>query len=1324
MPAAKPNIDVPQGAMLAQALEACAREPIHIPGSIQPSGVLVAVSATDGLIRMASGNLDEMFNQSAASCLGQPLSRLLGREQADALLGLEFPEWRQRLIHTLVVETNGRAARHETLAYRSGTMLVLEIEELAVEEGNLFQELFIPLRDALWQLDAEQSTERYCQAVVDQVRQLSGYHHVMMYRFEANWDGIVIAESRMEGGISYLGNRFPASDIPPQARALYTRNLVRLLEDRDATPVPILSDSASEGGGPLDMTFSALRSMSPVHLEYLRNMGVRATLTISLLQNQRLWGLIACHHYEPKYVRLRERELDEFVGKTVSMKLTNLDSDERAAFNGRVRELLDKISSEIRETGRVREVIHGNQTELLGLVLAHGAVLGIGGIHHAVGATPPPEAVDALLADLRSRRGGKVYCTDNLPGIHPPAAAYQDVASGMLIAALDPNMSGFIMWFRPGLLKTVNWAGQPDKVVVNSRDGPRISPRTSFATWAQTYRDKSAPWTQVEIDAANTLALAVIEVLSQRALASSEESYRLLAEHSTDLIARLDSEGRCNFVSPVCQDILGVSPQSMVGRSLDKFVLDEDRPLLQSTLTGMEQRKSASVLLRFRRPEGTLVWIEASLKRLDYFDSPRQFILNARDVTQRHLYQLAIEDLHRRNARILDAAGEGLVSVDRDGRIIYVNEQAGRIFGRDHKTMLGEHCCAVLAWLRDDAPVDSEECDFLATIRMNEAHQSTARPFRHQDGHRILLDYVSTPLVEQGRTQGCVVVFREHAGGAEEGQESTTEAILDAATEAVMVTDTEGRITSVNRAFYEITGYTEAEAIGQTPRLLKSGIHTQDFYRKIWADLDQRRRWTGEIWNRRKNGEIYPQWGSITALTDTDGHVSSYVAVFSDISKAKQAEEKLYYLANHDSLTGLPNRMLFIQELGKALDRSKRHGQKLAVMFIDLDRFKIINDTLGHAVGDAFLRNIAKRLGQATRKGETLARLGGDEFVLAVEDPVDQDNIATIAQRLLGSLTQPMDIGGHELTPTASIGISVFPDDGELANDLIRAADTAMYRAKELGRNGFQFYARQMAEEMTHKFSLGSELRRALREGEFLLHYQPQLSCCEIPTLVGLEALVRWRHPARGMVPPGDFIPLATELGMITELGCWVLEEACRQMRAWLDKGIDIPRVAVNVAPAQFNIAFVDVVERVLNHFQLSPDRLEIEITEGALERSEAVREVMFGLRRLGVELSIDDFGTGYSSLAHVKTFPVSCFKIDKSFVDNVPGNLQDEAIIRTITALGKSLHVDVLAEGVETRQQLDFLKAAGVDVIQGYYFDRPLPPDLITQRLAQPSGD
>jgi diguanylate cyclase (GGDEF)-like protein/PAS domain S-box-containing protein len=1321
MPISFPPADAVSGEILEQALDNCARERIHVPGSIQPGGVLVAVSPEDGLIRMASTNLNTLFPAQAAVCLGQPLANLVGMAQAEILLRPDIGDWRSAAIQSLSIDIEGRQETHDALVYHSDALLVIEIERLASNDSNLFQNLFIPLRDALWRLDAEHSMQRYCQAVVDQVRLLTGYDHVMMYRFEANWDGIVIAESRTEDSPAYLGNRFPASDIPPQARALYTKNLVRLLEDRDAMQVPILPSLNPLDNHPLDLTHSALRSMSPVHLEYLRNMDVRATLTISLLQNQRLWGLIASHHNTPKYVSLRERELDAFVGKTVSLKLTTLDGDERTEFNNRVRNLLDKISSEIRQSGRIDEVIEHNQTELLGLVRAQGAVVNIGGRRHTVGSTPAEAELDALLLRLRALPDSKVFSTDNLAALHPAAATYQDVASGVLIASLDASMLSFIIWFRPSILRTLNWAGQPDKIVMRDGEMPRISPRTSFDSWVQTYRDKSAPWSQVEVDAANMLALAIIEVLSQRALASSEESYRLLAEHSTDLIAQLDPQGLCNFVSPACLDILGIPPRSMIGLPLSQFTLPEDRVLLDEALANLGKQDATSLLLRFRHPEGALVWIEASFKRIAYLNAPDQIILNARDVTQRHLYQLAIEDLHRRNSRIMDATGEGLVSLQQDGTIIYVNEQAGRMFGCDPQSMQGKYCCQVLAWVGENGQIGSDECKFLDTIRQNKTHQATAKNFRHHDGHPILLDYVSTPVIEDGQPQGCVIVFRESLiTPSPAGPESTTEAILNATTEAVMVTNTKGQITSVNRAFYEITGYSEAEAIGQTPRLFKSGIHTQDFYKKLWHDLEQDHRWNGEIWNRRKNGEIYPQWGSITALTDPSGQVRNYVAVFSDISKAKQAEEKLYYLANHDSLTGLPNRMLFGEQLASALDRSKRFGQKLAVMFIDLDRFKIINDTLGHAVGDAFLCAIAKRLGGATRKGEILARLGGDEFVLAVHSPEDQASLDAMAQRLLTNLSLPIDINGHELTPTASIGISLYPADGLLANDLIRAADTAMYRAKELGRNGIQFYSQQMADVMNNKFKLSTDLRRALRNSEFLLYYQPQVDCSS-GKMVGLEALMRWQHPLHGIVSPGEFIPVATELGMISDLGDWVLEAACTQMRAWLDAGIDIPRVAVNVAPVQFNKAFVEQVARVLVRFNLSPNRLEIEITEGALERSAEVREVMMGLRGLGVELSVDDFGTGYSSLAHVKTFPVSCFKIDKSFVDNVPGNRQDEAIIRTIMALGNSLNIDVLAEGVETRAQFDFLKATGVDFIQGFYFDRPLPANQIDHLLDYP---
>ncbi len=548
--------------------------------------------------------------------------------------------------------------------------------------------------------------------------------------------------------------------------------------------------------------------------------------------------------------------------------------------------------------------------------------------------------------------------------------------------------------------------------------------------------------------------------------------------------------------------------------------------------------------------------------------------------------------------------------------------------------------------------------------------------------------------------------------------ESYSDAIINEASEAVMVTDVQRQIVSVNRAFTAITGYTQEEVIGQTPRILKSGVHTPNYYDSMYAALEEKHYWAGEIWNRRKNGEIYPQWGSITLILDNLGNPKNYIAVFSDVSKAKQAEEHLYHLANYDALTGLANRSKFVDHLNQALERAKRNGgYKVAVAFIDLDRFKIINDTLGHAVGDLFLKAIATRISSECSNVDLLSRWGGDEFVLAMDNITGTTALADSIRRILEVVKQPLQIEGHELEPTLSIGISIFPDDANDTTDLVKAADTAMYRVKAGGRNGFEFFTELHADENKKKFEIVSELNRALRFNEFFLDYQPQVNT-KTGKIVGLEALVRWQHPQRGMLNPATFIQLAEELGLINQLGEWVLQAACLQMAQWQKAGISFPRVAVNLSPSQLNHALVDYVQRILTENGLSADKLELELTEGALELGVTILPVMEALRKMGISISIDDFGTGYSSLGHLKNFPITCFKIDKSFVDGLPSNRQDAAIVKTILSLGENLAVDVVVEGVETAEQRDFLTTIGARIIQGYFYAKPLAVEEITQRL------
>ncbi len=1304
-----------RSAELEEALKVCASEAIQRIGHIQPIGVLLGFDRDSWRIRAASANVETLFGLRAQELIGRPLADLLEPAQYDELRSLiAGGDWTGARLCSLALPHAERPTSYDAQIYLDDALCVLEIESQPVQPDDVFHTLFIPIRDALWKLDAETDIARYAQLAVEQVRMLSGFDRVMMYRFDVNWDGEVIAESKLPQADSYLGNRFPASDIPPQARALYTRNLIRAISDIDAVPLEILTDTGLRNNGTIDLSHSWLRSMSPVHLEYLRNMGVKASMSISLVQNDQLWGLIACHHFSPRHVGLRARELNEFVGRVVSLKLLNMDTAERDLLRQRIRDTLVELTRLIRASQDLDTVIILLKERLLGLVRASGAVISIDGARHRLGEAPDDAVLRRLIERLRRMPAAPVLHSDELALLLDESDRESVAASGlggMMVAPLDHHLQNFVMWFRPGILRTLRWAGNPSKTIVHDASGPRISPRTSFDTWIETYRDKSLPWSQVEIDAAGSLSMALIELLAQKALEISEESYRLLAENSTDMIARLDLQGVFHFASPSCRDLFGRRSEELIGLTLAD-VFDEPASSVARDLTQL-QALGAMVtrVLRGRRADGGELWVEATLKHTIGRRGEQEILLNARNVTQRHNYQRAIEEVQRRHTQILEAAGEGVVSLDQRGCIIYANEVAARLLGREARDLVGMQCDDAFDF--EERPAPPELCPFLATLQDGQTRQGSATLRAGGGVAAVRVGFICTPLAQR-ETGGCVIVFSDNVNAADGQDADTADRILDQATEAIMVTDAHRQIVSVNRAFTEITGYTAEEALGKTPKLLKSGVHTPHFYKELWDSLNDKRRWSGEIWNRRRNGEIYPQWGSISAILDHTGKVKNYVAVFSDISRAKQAEEKLFYLANHDTLTGLANRMHFTESLNLALERCRRHQRKAAVLFIDLDRFKIVNDTLGHSAGDTFLRQIAERLERITRKHDALARWGGDEFVMLLDGFGEATSIESRVRNLIAALAEPLYLAGHELLPTASIGIAQYPDDALKSVDLIKAADIAMYSAKQLGRNGFQFYSRVSVKDLTPQLTLATELRHALDEQQFFLVYQPQVDPCDA-TLKGVEALLRWRHPLRGELSPTDFVPMIEELGLMCDLGNWVLAEACRQLKEWADGQVAIPKVSVNVSPQQLRDTFVHDTAETIRDSGIDPGRLELEITEGALESGDVARSITLRLRSLGVRLAVDDFGTGYSSLAHLKRFPISCFKIDKSFVDGIPQNEADVAIVRTILGLGKSFGVEIIAEGVEAEEQMRFLRDEGVTTIQGFFFARPMrPADLL----------
>lgn len=534
--------------------------------------------------------------------------------------------------------------------------------------------------------------------------------------------------------------------------------------------------------------------------------------------------------------------------------------------------------------------------------------------------------------------------------------------------------------------------------------------------------------------------------------------------------------------------------------------------------------------------------------------------------------------------------------------------------------------------------------------------------------------------------------------------------VVESSEEAILITDAKLNIVFVNGAFVRITGYGEKEALGKNPRLLKSDRQDNLFYRNMWKQINTYGSWQGEIYNRRKNGEIYPEWQSISVVMNGKGEVTHYVAIFLDITKRKEAEARIIQMANYDALTGLANRNLLNDRITQALLGAHRQQSRFAVMYLDLDNFKDINDGYGHAVGDALLKNTAERLLDCVREGDTVARQGGDEFILLFPDIDGSGGAAKVAEKLLHTLSNPYSIEGQELFVSVSIGIAVYPDDGEDIEKLLKNADSAMYNAKQEGRNCYRYFTKKMNDLALRRITLQSKLRHALYRNELELHYQPQLN---VPAgrITGVEALIRWRDSNQEWISPAEFIPIAEDSGLIVPIGKWVLQTACIEARRWHDRGYHVT-ISVNVSGRQFKECDFDAsVEEALISSGLDPKYLELEMTEGVLiQQNESMSKMLTKLKTLGVKLAIDDFGTGYSSLSYIKRFPIDRIKIDQSFVRDVSHDVEDAAIVDAIIYIAHGLKMAVIAEGVETIEQQNFLSNHNCNDMQGYLVGRPVP--------------
>lgn len=702
--------------------------------------------------------------------------------------------------------------------------------------------------------------------------------------------------------------------------------------------------------------------------------------------------------------------------------------------------------------------------------------------------------------------------------------------------------------------------------------------------------------------------------------------------------------------------------------------------------------------------EALQMWFEISV----YSPESEHFVAVFDVITERKLAELALRSSEEQFATVFQASPVGIVISKRDtGEIVDANPSFLDIFGYWKEEVIGRNSTELHMF------ADPEERGRMTAILAKDGclkHYEGA--FLKKNGERGVFLVSIRPIEIGGQAFFLSLLSDYTERRAAEDRLRQAATVFDSTMEGIVVTDANARITAVNAAFCRITGFEEAEVIGRNANVSRSARHDASFFRGMWDALKQTGSWQGELWNRRKNGELYPARMHINAVKDQGGNTLHYVGVFSDITSIRRYEERLEFLANHDPLTDLPNRLLLSDRIDQGIARACRTGTQLAVLFIDLDHFKTINDSRGHAVGDQLLIDVTQRLRGRVRGEDTLARFGGDEFVLVLDPVLDSEAAARIALDLLAQLAAPFPLsGGSELYVGASIGISIYPDDARTAADLIRDADAAMYQAKEQGRNRFCFYTADMNTRAIAQLELEVALRRAVERDEFVLYFQPKADL-RTGLVYGAEALIRWQPEGRDLVPPADFIPQAERSGLIIQIGNWVIDAACRQIKLWRDAGFRDLRLAVNVSARQFHASdLAKVVTQALARHAVPASSLELELTESALMADpEAAVAVLAGLKRIGVQLSLDDFGTGYSSFTYLSRFPIDTLKIDQSFVRDIVTEPRAAMIALSIIDLAHRMHLKVVAEGVETEAQANYLRTRDCDEMQGYYFSPPLP--------------
>ena len=797
-------------------------------------------------------------------------------------------------------------------------------------------------------------------------------------------------------------------------------------------------------------------------------------------------------------------------------------------------------------------------------------------------------------------------------------------------------------------------------------------------------------------------------IKTEIALHENVDRVQSLVDSALDGVISIDQYGRITNWNPQAAHIFGYSSTQALGSDIAELIIPpayreaHRQGRARFIKTGVSTIINTRIEVMGMRADGSEFPLELSISAVEQREG---YFFNAyvRDITERKLYERSLNQLQV----MTDMAMDGFWVVDLTGNLLQANQAYANISGYSVDELVGMH----INQLESLEKIERIETRIVKIIQ--QGHDKFETRHQHKDGHDIDMEISVTFLSE---FQRFYVFCRDITERKQAADMQRIAATVFEAQEGILITDSNNAILRVNQAFSNITGYTEQELVGKNPNILSSGRQGANFYAVMWKSLNETGLWDGEIWNRRKNGDIYPEHLTISSVKDPNGIVTNYVATLTDITMSQAAADKIKYLAFYDPLTGLPNRLLLRDRLILALASSQRNDHYGALLFIDLDNFKNLNDTLGHDMGDLLLQQVAERLAVCVREGDTVARLGGDEFVVMLEDlskSIDEAvvQVEVVGNKILAAFSLNYQLDTHYFHCTPSIGITLFKGQKQSVDELLKQSDIAMYSAKASGRNTLRFFDQHMQDSITNRVALEMDLALALAKNQFTLYYQPQVQHNQ--HIIGAEALIRWHHPQRGLVNPVDFIPLSEETGLVLPIGQWVLETACAQIKRWeADEPTRHLKISVNVSARQFHQSdFVEKVRLALQCSATNPNNLNLELTETVvLDDIDDTIDKMNALHKLGVSFSMDDFGTGYSSLSYLSRLPLDQLKIDKSFVFNIGVQSSDAVIVQTIIGMAKNLDMEVIAEGVETEQQRNFLELNGCNYYQGYLFSKPVP--------------